>query len=231
MQTESEQHDATVTSPASDPIIDLGRGLSAPLSEILSEHNPHCRFCSGGVQLYTEGGSPRERLCGCAVRGIVRKLRGDDPIASVVVKGNERYLEHRRKQSEGKLAKLQRLRDATAEEYSERMKGADDGIKEAHACMLASEETLECERERGRKAVAELDEAKAEVARCEDAVRGQLALVALCEGRLDDKREELASEESRHAAILAQAERAGHKLKRLDDQIALHLQKHPELVK
>lgn len=61
-------------------IVDLGDHLRAPLSEVIAAANPDCRYCSGGLQRYRYMGRTKIRLCGCGVRGMRRKLLGDEPI-------------------------------------------------------------------------------------------------------------------------------------------------------
>jgi hypothetical protein len=218
-----------VPAQAQIKMVDLGNGMKAPLAEVLASANPDCRYCTGGIQRVTVGEVTTERLCGCAVRGVLRKMRGDDPTPTVVVSGNEKYLGEKRRHAEKKLAKLRTERETVAAEHAQRVQGADAGIDEARVNTLAARETLEWEQQRGQKAVDDLEQLKQELAEAEEAVRGQLAIVKLAQARLDERQRELLAVEDRKTEILQEVEHAQHKLGRLDAQISLHLQKHPEL--
>jgi hypothetical protein len=114
---------------AADPMVTLDMG-KAPLSEVLSMANPQCRGCNGkGFQDYVYQGKPESRLCGCAVRAMNRKMKGDLPVTLVgrVVKDPEA---ERKRVGE----KVERLRAAIArreEALLESVSDHDAGIASA----------------------------------------------------------------------------------------------------
>jgi hypothetical protein len=214
---------AATAAPA-DPRVDLGSGMSAPLSEVLSMYDPRCRFCTRGVQHFHEAGEPKTRLCGCAVRHMVRKLRGETPSAPAA--RVERNVELERKRAEGKLKVL---RDALAKnqaELAERIDGHDRGIVTAAA-------ELEVARVNLMDGDQHLAGARSKLADMEAAVLAQRQHVTDLEGELDGLREMAGSKESelvalrsRSEQILASAGGIRHHIERLGARIALHVQRN-----
>ena len=118
-------------------LVTLGKNDQVPLEEIWREADPACRFCTRGIQQVS--GGPR-RVCGCAVRNIMRRRHGQTPHAPLakVVK-TPAGEEHAR----AKLDRLRREADKQRAEIEEREKGYDAGVDEAMAAVAQEQAKLE----------------------------------------------------------------------------------------
>ena len=218
-----------------DPMVQLEQG-KAPLSEILAMANSDCRFCNGkGTQAFTVGGKRQDRICGCAARAMNRKLRGDDPF--VPVGRVEKNPEVERRTAQAKLDRMTAALTKTEAGLAERIEGHDRGIAEAEdaqmmatvqhgsaVCILEGKrrdrDTLQEQLERTVRAIAVAD-ARIEVAIAFSEERSQ---------KLLDAQRATANIRHHSAAILASAEGVRHRIKRLQDRIALHRLKHADVL-
>lgn len=222
-------------------LITLGPNDQVPLEEIWREADPLCRYCHRGLQEVV--GGPR-RVCGCAVRNIMRRRYGQTPSAPLarVVK-TPAGEEHARK-------KLERLRHEAAkqrEEIEERIRGYDAGVDEAMAAVAQEEDKL-------REAVLGVEQVAAGIKRLDDdwdkAVdafkereRQYWASASNARGLAVTARTHWEAHKQAHLqanqaldAIKARAQwrlddaaGARARLEKLERRIALHLGLHPEL--
>jgi hypothetical protein len=239
METEQSQ-EAPLVPPdpaprAADPMVKLDLG-QAPLSEVLSMANPQCKWCNGkGFQDYQHEGKTESRICGCAVRAMNKKLRGEAPVELIgrVVKDPEAE----RKLVQAKLDRLQKELDGAEAALAERIKGHDAGIAEAQArsaeastavgLAMAALDTVRLDYSELLEQVDELralaEVKHAEVLRAVDARESALKASATAVTEV-----ERTSADS--ARILASAEGIRHRVQRLKDRMALHRQKHADVL-
>ena len=235
--------DAAESQPILDPqplqdnpkqLVTLGKNDQVPLEEIWREADPACRFCTRGIQQVS--GGPR-RVCGCAVRNIMRRRHGQTPHAPLakVVK-TPAGEEHARV----KLERLQRAADTQRAEIEERERGYDAGVDEA--MVAVEEEGAKMRRaEFGYREAS--DSVKAEVARWVNAVREHEAreselrtYEAAARKRWDEQEEACTAASKALEAVKFRAQRrlddtagARARLEKLERRICIHRAAHPEL--
>lgn len=126
-------------------MITIGKGDVVTLEEIWLESDPLCRYCRKGLQEVP--GAPR-RVCGCAIRNIMRRRHGQTPSAPMVQVERGKVGQDRAKQ---KLARLRKEADKQRSEMERRTKDYDVGVDEALAAVAREEAELQqavlgCER-------------------------------------------------------------------------------------
>jgi hypothetical protein len=213
--------------------LDLGQ---APLSEVLSMANPQCRWCNGkGFQDYQREGKTESRICGCAVRAMNRKLKGDAPVELIgrVVKDPEAE----RKLVQAKLDRLQIELDKAEAELAERIKGHDAGIADAQVKSAVASTEADVARRAEDAArmdyselLGQIDELKALAdVKCAEVMQAvgvrEAALKASASAA-----DEVAKVQGDSARILAASAGTRHRIERLRDRIALHRQKHADVL-
>jgi len=211
-------------------LVTLGKNDQVPLEEIWREADPACRFCTRGIQAVS--GGPR-RVCGCAVRNIMRRRHGQTPHAPLakVVK-TPAGEEHAR----AKLDRLRREADKQRAEIERRQLGYDAGVGEAMAAVAEEEAKLgdikgsldaiaktmkmrEEERRQALESIANLSEMRAEMEaqyREQEQARAQAAKA-------------LESVKARAQRRLDDTAGARTRLEKLERRIAIHRAAHPEL--
>jgi hypothetical protein len=222
-------------------LIAIGANDRVPLEEIWQESDPLCRYCRRGIQEVP--GRPR-RVCGCAIRNIMRRRQGQTPSAPAaqVVKGKSG--EERARQ---KLERLNREAAKQREELEGRMMNYDAGVDEALGAMADEAEKLE-------SIIESITNTSSNVARLEndwvdEVVRHDEMRHAYQEGKhrleqeLEQKRAARAQQEqscnrasgdldacrARAQKRLDETAGARHRLENLERRIALHTAAHPEL--
>ena len=211
-------------------LVTLGKNDQVPLEEIWRESDPACRFCTRGIQQVS--GGPR-RVCGCAVRNIMRRRHGQTPHAPLakVVK-TPAGEEHAR----AKLERLQLVADQQRAEIEVRERGFDAGVDEAMDAATTEAEKLD-QLEKSLDAIAEYMEVL-------EARQRQCQLDIAAQARLRDETEAQRREQGKVcteayntvAAVKARAQRrlddtagARARLEKLERRIAIHRAAHPEL--
>ena len=211
-------------------LITLGKNDQVPLEEIWREADPACRFCHLGIQQVS--GGPR-RVCGCAVRNIMRRRHGQTPHAPLakVVKSPAGE-EHAR----AKLDRLRREAEKRRAEIERRQEGYDAGVDEAMDAATTEAEKLS-QLEATLDAIARHMEVLEERQR---QVRESIANMTEMHDETENKRREqeqvTAKAYDALAAVKARAQRrlddmagARARLEKLERRISIHRAAHPEL--
>lgn len=211
-------------------MITIGKDDQVPLEEIWREADPLCRFCQRGLQLVV--GGPR-RVCGCAIRNIMRRRHGQTPSAPLVkVEKSPASEEHAR----AKMDRLRREADRQRAEIQRREAGYDEGVDEAMAAATTEAKKL--------NAIAVSLDGIAEHLEHLDDQWIQLLAEFAEQTRVREETEAQRQEQVKLydkacnavAAVRARAQRrlddtagARARLENLERRIALHLAAHPEL--
>lgn len=127
--------------PEPEQMIQVGPGLSVPLSQFRAAADPLCRYCSSGIVTRLVGKQFVRHTCECAIRNIKRQLRSqmpEKPTATV-----ERDPAKAWARVEERLGVL-RTEAATLEnEIESRLRGLTDAVKEAEGDVLLARKQVQ----------------------------------------------------------------------------------------
>jgi hypothetical protein len=226
--------------PLSPQMFDLnGKGLKVPLAEVLSMADKDCRYCMGtGKQCYFDG--PKrdhpiaERVCGCAVRLMRKKLAGETP--SVPAARVEKNTDLERERVTKKIANLEAIVANLEAEVAQRIQGHDAGIDLAQLSLVSATNDMDAA-EAGRLAKVDglrhLEEHLAELQQAIAAQRAAIEDAAEAVIELGRKRQSRAIALSNLRAasqrILDQAAPTRHRIDRLKAKIAATKQQNAHL--
>jgi chromosome segregation ATPase len=215
-------------------MVDLGRGQRAPLSEVLSMHDPGCRYCTGGWQRYHEGPQERQRLCGCAVRRMRRKLQGETPSTPAVVVTKNPALEaerqeKRRQRLTAHLAKLDGDLAKVRAEYQGLIQGHDAGVREAESLASGRAVVVEIAQDRLNYAKRAVEKVESELEAMQLLAAEREVAVAEATQKRRDAETALEAARANSAAVLESAAKVQHRAERLAAKIAAIRAQHPEL--
>jgi hypothetical protein len=217
------------TEPA-EPMVNI-QGVEVPQSELLAQYNPRCNYCTEGWQHYTEGGKERRRICGCAVKGMRRKLAGQaaPTLIGRVVK-TPAAQEAARAHAKKELERMRALLLEAEEQLARHIEGHDAGIAENEAhfrSIVGMEQGIVDDYECARRDLAELLLKYVHIARWRVTVQGNIVVsVSIARERAQRALLDL---RLRSAAIRAAPE-LRHRIERIKTRIALYRQRKAELL-
>jgi DNA repair exonuclease SbcCD ATPase subunit len=227
--------------PAPPKMFDLnGKGMLVPLAEVLAMADKDCRYCMGsGWQRFFANGQKdapiSERVCGCAIRLMRRKLAGETPSTSFVKVKKNADLERERVTK--KIANLEAIVAKLEAEVVERIQGHDAGIAQAERNLASATEAVQAAddlrvaqlgtlgqlNERLAELLASIEVQKAYVEKAADGLCNSEAMRQAQETILNDLR--TASDR-----ILDSTAPTRHRIERLKAKIAAAKQQHPDVL-
>jgi hypothetical protein len=233
-----EEEEKTVATPARpDPLIDIGSGVEVPQSELMAQYNPRCIYCTEGWQHYTEGGKERRRICGCAVKGMRRKLAGQaaPTLIGRVVK-TPAAQEAARAHAKKELERMRALLLEAEEQLARHIEGHDTGVAEAEAQLAEAVEQQRRTRDDLDFSRTCLSELEGQLVTLRTAIDSRLQVVAEQTEKLriaglaaDERERERAAIKAKSNAIFA-APVLRQRIERIKTRIALYRQRKADLL-